>query len=212
AAHACRVGGCLVATPSRGTRTERRRALSSGDCPSYTRAVRSVATVGRWSMRHPWWAIGVWLSFVAAAVAVGIVAGTESLQNGAVGESARGYTLIDEHRAYTPAREYGYLHSDTLRTADPRFRAAINAVAERMQNGLGGNIETRVAADRHSALVVGTVELFISVDAFRASVLAAGTDHPQITIEETGDISASAARDRVVHRDLHRAELLSIPV
>src|SRR5262245_24137169 len=104
-------------------------------------------------MRHPWWAIAVWLTFVAAAVAVGVVTGTESLQNGAVGESARGYTLMDEHRAYTPAREYGYLHSDTLRTADPRFTAAIEDVAGRMQSGLGGSIERRVSADRHSALV-----------------------------------------------------------
>ena len=33
-----------------------------------------------------------------------------------------------------------------------------------------------------------------------------------MTIEETGDITASDARDRAVDRDLHRAELLSIPV
>ena len=38
-----------------------------------------------------------------------------------------------------------------------------------------------------------------------------GTAHPRVTIEETGDISASDARDRVVDRDLHRAELLSVP-
>src|SRR5207244_12405241 len=42
--------------------------------------------------------------------------------------------------------------------------------------------------------------------------LAAGNAHPQVTIEETGDISASDARDRIVNRDLHRAELLSVPV
>src|SRR5262249_40710197 len=32
------------------------------------------------------------------------------------------------------------------------------------------------------------------------------------TVGETGDISASDARDRVVNNDLHRAELLSVPV
>ena len=36
--------------------------------------------------------------------------------------------------------------------------------------------------------------------------------HPQLTIEETGDVSADQARNRTVDRDLHRAELLSIPV
>src|SRR5206468_6995215 len=48
--------------------------------------------------------------------------------------------------------------------------------------------------------------------ALRASVLAAGAAHPQVTVEETGDISASDARDHAVNRDLHRAEMLSIPV
>src|SRR5262249_14333066 len=60
--------------------------------------------------------------------------------------------------------------------------------------------------------IVGNVERNISIDAFRASVLAAQPAHPAVTIGETGDISASDARDRVVHRDLHKAELLSVPV
>src|SRR5205085_424851 len=66
--------------------------------------------------------------------------------------------------------------------------------------------------DRHSALVVGLVQTAVSIDALRASVLAAGAAHPQVTVGETGDISASDARDRVVNRDLRRAELLSVPV
>ena len=43
-------------------------------------------------------------------------------------------------------------------------------------------------------------------------MLALGKAHPEVTIEETGDISASEARDRVVSNDLRRAELLSVPV
>jgi len=171
-----------------------------------------VASVGRWSTRHPWWAIAAWLAFVAVAVAAGIVTGTESLENGAVGESARGYALMDAHQAWTPAREYGYLHRDTLHATDAPFRAAIADVATRMRSGLGGDVEIRTSPDRHSALVGGIVRQPISIDAFRGSVLAAGAEHPRLTVQETGDISASDARDRVVERDLHRAELVSIPV
>jgi uncharacterized membrane protein YdfJ with MMPL/SSD domain len=174
--------------------------------------VRSVATVGRWSARRPWRAIALWLVFVLAAVGAMAATGTESLQNGAVGESARGYSLIDKHQAYTPAREYGYLHSDTLTTRDRAFRSAIADVKVRMRDGLGGDVEIRTSADKHSALVAGIVRQAISIDAFRASVLAARAAHPQVTIEETGDISVSDARDRIVNRDLHRAELLSVPV
>ena len=97
--------------------------------------MKSVATVGRWSLRHPWYAIVGWLAFVAACVVVGVVVGTASLENGAVGESARGYALMDAHQAYTPTREYGYLHSDTLRADDPRFRAAASAPGWRRKSG-----------------------------------------------------------------------------
>ena len=102
-----------------------RRSSSTAPDPrrqrAYTRRVRSVASIGRWSARRPWRAIAAWLAFVALAIACGIATGTESLENGAVGESARGYALIDAHRAWPPAREYGYLHSDTLRARDARL-------------------------------------------------------------------------------------------
>src|SRR3954469_18594691 len=115
--------------------------------------MRSVATVGRWSIRHPWLAIVAWLAFVVVAIGLMVATGTESLENGAVGESARGYELMSQHQAWTPAREYGYLHSDTLRADQPFFRAAIDDVASRMRTGLGGDVQIRISRDRHSALV-----------------------------------------------------------
>ncbi|TML67013.1 MAG: MMPL family transporter [Actinobacteria bacterium] len=174
--------------------------------------MRSVATVGRWSARRPWRAIALWLVFVALAVGAMVATGTESLQNGAVGESARGYALIDRYQTYTPAREYGYLHSSALTAGDPAFRAAVADIAERVRTGLGGDVQVRTSRDRHSVLVGGIVRRSISIDAFRASLLGRQAAHPAVTIGETGDISASDARDRVVHRDLNRAEVLSIPV
>ena len=81
---------------------------------AYTRSMRSVATVGRWSIRHPWLAIVAWLAFVALAILSLAATGTQSLENGSVGESARGYALMDQHQAWPPAREYGYMHSDPL--------------------------------------------------------------------------------------------------
>jgi RND superfamily putative drug exporter len=163
-------------------------------------------------MRRPWRAIAAWLGFVAVAIALGAVAGTKELENGAVGESARGYSLMDEHRAWPPAREYGYLHSDQFTVGDPRFRAAITDVSGRMRTGLGSRPVVRFSPDRHTALVSGIVRNFESFGAFRGSVLAAASAHPGVTIEESGDITSSDARDRVVTNDLHRAELFSIPV
>ena len=52
----------------------------------------------------------------------------------------------------------------------------------------------------------------VPVERIRAAVAGAARAHPQLTVEETGDVSADQARNRTVDRDLHRAELLSIPV
>ena len=81
-----------------------------------------------------------------------------------------------------------------------------------MRKGLGSTPVVYVSPDRHAVLVAGVVRRFNSFGSFRSSVLAAGAAHPKVTIEESGDITASDARDRVVTNDLHRAELFSIPV
>ena len=57
-----------------------------------------------------------------------------------------------------------------------------------------------------------TIDRPVAIDELRAEVLAAGSAHQKVTIEETGDISASDARDRAIDRDLERAEILSVPV
>jgi RND superfamily putative drug exporter len=178
---------------------------------AYTRLTRSVATIGRWSTRHPWRAISAWLAFVLVAVGMLILTGTKSLENGAIGESARGYTMLDENRLWPPPREVAYLHSDALRTTDPAFRAAIRDVVRRVDTG-GAQVEApRSSRDGHSALVVVTL-LNTSAESVRAAVLSAAPAHPAVTIEETGDITASDASDKVVNDDLSRAGLLSVPV
>jgi uncharacterized membrane protein YdfJ with MMPL/SSD domain len=182
----------------------------------YTRRIRSVATIGRWSTRHPWRAIAGWLAFVAIAVAAMVATGTQSLQNGAVGESARGYDMLDANNVWPAPREVAYLHSATMRATDPAFRAAIADVAKRLSIP-GIELTTPrddprlISKDRHSALLVATLTN-ISAEEVRARALAAAPAHPGVTIEETGDITASDARDKSINDDLHRAEILSVPV
>src|ERR1044072_6107576 len=155
--------------------------------------MRSVGTVGRWSIRHPWLAIVAWLAFVVLAVAALAATGAESLNNGAVGESERGYALMDEDHAWPPAREYGYLRSDTLPVGSAAFRSAIAAVRERMGVVAGNQINVDVSADRHSALVVGAVSDFGPLDQTHQAILDLQGAHPAITIAETGDIAANDA-------------------
>jgi RND superfamily putative drug exporter len=172
--------------------------------------VRSIGAVGSWSIRHPWRAIAVWVAFVVVAAAGGAAVGITSLDNGGAGESARGYDLLDAHNAWPPSREYGNLHSDTLRAGDPEFRSAVSDVSRIL--GTLGTTSQRISKDGRTVLVVAQVQQIADIPSLRRDVLATGARHPQVTVEETGDISAGMARDRAVDDDLQRAEILSLPV
>jgi uncharacterized membrane protein YdfJ with MMPL/SSD domain len=164
-------------------------------------------SIGRWSIRHPRIALAAWTTFVIAAVALGAISGTKTLDNGAVGESARGYAIMNKHRLWGPGRELAYIHAR---------RAPVPATAvrdvERRFSELGLKPDATVSADRHSAVVSAELDRAVAIERIRAAVTAAARAHPALTIEETGDVSADQARDRIVDRDLRRAELLSIPV
>jgi uncharacterized membrane protein YdfJ with MMPL/SSD domain len=164
-------------------------------------------SIGRWSIHHPRVAVAAWLAFVVACVALGAISGTKTLENGAVGESARGYAIMNKHQLWGPGRELAYLH--TPHASVPR--GAIRDVERRYQ-AVGLAPEVRLSTDGRSAVVAVELKRNVGVERIRAAVAAAARAHPQVTIEETGDVSVEQARDRSVDRDLHRAELLSIPV
>jgi uncharacterized membrane protein YdfJ with MMPL/SSD domain len=164
-------------------------------------------SIGRWSIRHPRLALLTWLGFVGTCLALGAISGTKTLDNGAVGESARGYALMNEYGLWGPAQELAYFHEASkpvpirpIRDVQRRFRA------------LGLAPELKLSADRRSAVVIADVTRPGVIDQIRAAVATAARAYPKLTIEETGDISADQARSRTVDRDLHRAELLSVPV
>ena len=177
--------------------------------------------IGRWSAAHPWRALIVWLVFVAACVALGARTGTQSLSDGAVGESAQGNAVMDQPGLWGPPREYAYLHSNVLLSSDPGFEAAVRDTKRRLA-ALGLPVTRTTSADRHSVLlsavpgqpanpaqVRGLITALAGVPAALSAVARA---HPGLTIAETGDTSASHAQDRIVNGDLHRVELLAIPV
>jgi uncharacterized membrane protein YdfJ with MMPL/SSD domain len=164
-------------------------------------------SIGRWSIHHPRIALSAWFGFVLVCVALGVISGTKTLDNGAVGESARGYAIMNAHRLWPSPRELAYLHTPTA----PLPSAAIREVEHRFR-ALGLAPELKLSADRRSAVVVAEVTRQSTVERIRAAVAAVARAHPALTIEETGDISTDQARNRTVDRDLHRAELLAIPV
>jgi RND superfamily putative drug exporter len=169
------------------------------------------STIARWSASHPWRAVIAWLAFVAVCVTLGAVTGTEELGNGAVGESQRGYDMLDRNGAWPPPQELVYLHSDSLRVGAPAFRRAIAETRRRVAALSSNDVAVSLSPDRHAALVVMTYREWVPPERIRAAAASVRAP-PGVTIAETGDISADEAQSKIVDDDLHRAELLSVPV
>jgi uncharacterized membrane protein YdfJ with MMPL/SSD domain len=165
----------------------------------------SPAAIGRWSTRRPVLAIAAWLTFVFAAVLALSLTGSKPLENGAVGQSARGYALMDSHRLGLPPDEYVYLNSDSLRDGSPTLQAAIEAVDRAMRDAIGAGVSVAVSRDQHSALVSASVTRPFDEAAVNAAVEAVGTAHTGVSAIVADPTSGGG-------NDLHRAEELSIPV
>jgi uncharacterized membrane protein YdfJ with MMPL/SSD domain len=165
----------------------------------------SPTAIGRWSTRRPVLAIAAWLTFVFAAVLALSLTGSKPLENGAVGQSARGYALMDSHRLGLPPDEYVYLNSDSLRDGSPTLQAAIEAVDRAMRDAIGAGVSVAVSRDQHSALVSASVTRPFDEAAVNAAVEAVGTAHTGVSAIVADPTSGGG-------NDLHRAEELSIPV
>jgi putative drug exporter of the RND superfamily len=165
----------------------------------------SPSMVGRWSGRHPWVAVGVWLAFVLAAVAAVAITGTRQLQNGAVGESARGYAVMDQHMLGFVPREYVYLHSASVGVSAPEFQRTANTLANELRHDLRGQVTLATAPNRHAMLIAAQATGPFSDAAIQRSIAADRARSPGIDV-------VSVTPNGGGNSDLSRAETLSVPV
>ena len=185
------------------------------------------ARAGRWSARHRKIAIFGWLAFVIAAFAIGGNLGTKTLDEKdlGVGDSGRAAKIVD--KAFPEAAgEQVFVQSNTHKTTDPEYRAAVRDIEHR----LAANPEVRevkspyaednpgqLSKDGHSALVNfemrGTVEQAQDkVDSVLATTAAAQRAHPDFRIDQFGGASAGKEVEQMFADDLHKAETISLPV
>jgi len=162
----------------------------------------SPTSVGRWSSRRPWLAIAVWMAFVIAAAGALALTGSKRLQNGAVGESARGYALMDAHNLGFAPHVYAYLHSASLSAGDPAFLAATARVAKTMHSDLGSAPSVAVSRDRRSVLVSAELDSAAPLGPLQRSIPSTGA----VSATFIGTVGNGASAD------LRRAEKLSVPV
>ena len=165
----------------------------------------SPTSIGRWSTRRPWLAIALWLVFVVAAAAALTLTGSKQLQNGAVGQSARGNTLMNAHQLAAPPEEYVYLHSNSLDTTSSVFRAAVRTISTELTAAVGGPTTIATSSDHRAALVSAQLTGPPQGGLLQDAVARLRANDPQLqAVAGSGSASASS--------DLHRAEQLSVPV
>ncbi|HEY3908070.1 MAG TPA: MMPL family transporter [Streptosporangiaceae bacterium] len=164
----------------------------------------SPAAVGRWSIRHPWLAIAVWLAFVLISIGLLIATGSRQLTDGSVGQSARGDAQENAHLVGPGQTTAIYLHSGSVPVTGASFKVAIAQVSAVMRHSFGGPVTTQAGADQHSALLTGLVTRGVSPTAITWAVAGFNADHQRI--------SAQWVNDSVTSNDLQRAERLSVPV
>jgi uncharacterized membrane protein YdfJ with MMPL/SSD domain len=178
-----------------------------------------------WSATHRKTAILGWLAFVVVAFAIGKAAGQETIfgADQFTGEAGRAeHTLEDA--GLRPNDEVVLVQSEQLTIDDPEFQATIEQTAGRLsqakdvvnvQSPLGG--DAPVSADRHSALV----EFDITGDALEArdrlgpsgdAIDAVQAQHPDLRVEQFGNVSSNKELDEIFQSDLAQAELLSLPI
>ena len=185
------------------------------------------ARAGRWSAAHRKLAIFGWLAFVLAAVVLGGAAGINYQRDEdlGTGESGRADKIIAAGFADHASEQVLVQGRGSLTIDDPRFRAALDDVEQR----LGAlpfvvNVESPLAQgaslvsrDRRSTLVqfdiVGDSKATSDrIEPVLAAVARSQAAYPQLLIEEFGEASARQAISQAFEDDARQAETLSLPI
>jgi RND superfamily putative drug exporter len=184
--------------------------------------------VARWSARHRWWAVLLWVATVTAIVVGAGAAGTVEATNSdeAVGESAAAVKAIDrsEFADEGPALELVLVEATPGATID-QAAGAIDSLSTDLE-ALPQVARVRdpvISPDGTAALVQAELRMPENpdpsgADAEAASaavdevVASAQAANPDVTIEHTGDVALEEAISQIYDEDLKRAELFSVPV
>ncbi|BEP13729.1 MMPL family transporter [Acidothermaceae bacterium B102] len=187
------------------------------------RPPRGPATVrvARWSAVHPWRAIAAWVIFVILCTVGGGMVGTKTLVDDSNPRTESGHAdrIVTAAHFDDPAIENILI---TARSGSLNHTTAL-AVAAEATKGLRAlaqvsAVEPAVtAANGRAVLVPVSMAGDPNTASDRVSTLQAVTatvqrGHPDLRVEEVGDASLNKAISTTLGGDLHKAELISIPI
>jgi RND superfamily putative drug exporter len=183
--------------------------------------------MGGWSASHWKTATFGWLAFVVAAVVLGGMAGTKSIDQSSPGpgESGRMDRILEEGFKQ-PAGENILIQHGSLSATDPAFAAAItdvvNGIARldavrNVRSPLSPGNEGQISTDGRAVLVQFDIrgdkdKAVDKIDPVLSSVADAQRTHPGFVIGEFGDASAAKEVEQAYADDLGKAGTLSLPI
>jgi uncharacterized membrane protein YdfJ with MMPL/SSD domain len=177
------------------------------------------ARAGRWSAHHRKAAILGWIAFVVLAVLVGGKIGQNDLDESAAGsgESKRGDMIVAAAGFPEQAGEQVLIQGRGSLTAEaPEMTAAVRDVTRRLQriDGVTDVERPLHSADGRSVLVSFALsgsdeQAEMLVEQPLAAVAAAQHAHPDVRVEQFGEVSATKAIAEQDAKDGNRAHLLA---
>ena len=188
----------------------------------------TVLRLARWSARHRWKALGVWVLFVVVVVVAGGATGTRLLTDGeiGVGESGRadraveaaGYPATPVERVLVQARN-GRLDPATGETVVAELKARyaglpqVGSVGDPVGARSGRALMLPVTLDVGGATGAAADEKAVeAVKPVLSATAAVSRAHPDLRVEQVGDASLDDAIGGQVSDDFSRAERLSLPI
>ena len=177
---------------------------------------RGPQAVARWSAHNPWRAIGLWLALVVLAVGLSALIPTQTTDDAdyRVGQSGTADQMIHEAGLAAPDTEYVVITGDR--------DAAVLAANELRQALAGSDQVQEVVAPVWSpdgTTLLTAISLRAppgdedaSITDIDTAVAAVGSNHPELTFGQTGDVSLDESINERVADDLVSAEIISIPI
>jgi putative drug exporter of the RND superfamily len=205
------------------------RDASPAPGPSPTTRRSTAERLARWSTRHRWTAMLLWLLLVAGAVVGGSAAGTRTLTDGEIGAGESGRADRRVEQAGFPAdltervlvqapRGQSLGRAETRAVVGELRRAlvplpAVASVGDVVRSEDGRSAVLPLSLDVDGLTGTAAEDLAAErVDTMLAATSAVAHRHRTITVAQVGGTSIDRAIGDVVDSDFQRAETLSLPV
>jgi uncharacterized membrane protein YdfJ with MMPL/SSD domain len=178
-----------------------------------------------WSASHRKLAIWGWIGFVVVAVMFGNAVGKEEIHGADMfnGEAHDAEQAL-EQAGLRPNEELVIVQSETLTIDDPEFRATVEEAGDELSKAqyvvkVESPLEGKgsVSEDGHTVLIDfqitgNDLEARDRLESAEAAVAAVRADHPDLLVEQFGDVSSNKELNDTFTSDLGKAELISLPL